>query len=1415
MNTIKLRMRKLLSLIFLLSISWYSQAQECATWTEGCTNDGGYEWVITLAPGASINFGTMTPTDAWTMTQTGTNPEVWTVYGVDPNPGDILDFAIGSWSVSGPDCNTQNFAVGVDCLIDNCPNCASPACSITASTPSNVVCDDNGTPSDPSDDTFTFELLVNQSLGSASWTANDPAATSGNYGVLTAFGPFLIADGAVNLTITDDTNAGCTTTVSVNPPAACSNDTSCDITITAVTAGACNNQGTPLDPTDDTFEVTVNATVINGGAMNQFQVLEGTNILDTFDYDVGGIITIPSDGNTYTLTFIDLDDENCIETTTISQDPCCELDVETMIFPVTSSGATNGEIKLCINSGDGPFNISISPSVNESIYEVPGGCLHNYIIAGLPEGDYTITIEDANTCSFTSGTLTVGQPDCTGFMLSEISGTPVSCAGAEDGTMSVTLFDQGDATSITVDPGNGQAPVTFNDLDQPIELTGLPQGSYDVALFDNNGCEVTYLFNPVVISGPDPLVVTETTTDVTTVGGTDGSVQICVGGGNGGYAVTVDPAVGTVANNQGTCPDDGFLVSDLPAGNYEIVVADANGCADTLLIIVNDPDCSLDLNSTEFNGPDCGGDLAGSIMFDLNSGNYPYTITATNTNGETFNSVTEFGVVTLDGLPTGTYDILLEDGNGCQFSYNNIPLDGPSEMTLDTYIQNVSDNGQNNGAVDLCINGGNGGPYTINISPNVGTLLDNGTTSECDGSFSMEDLTAGVYDITVTDNEGCPQTFQVEVLEPSCATFTIDQVMIDSVSCYGANDGSVTIELDGGVAPFTYEIQGLQTVTTNDNTYTFNGLDDGEYQVFVTDANGCFAPYTIPVELFEPDPLSTVIAIIPPCAGESNGVICLVPQQGTPDYMYNVVNSDQEDQVVIDGPSPECVGEFHLNNVEAGVYHVELIDANGCIAHTITQVAEVTIGISGDVDNDCSNVDVGGVDINFGGGTPPYSFNWSNGATTEDISNVPAGDYTVTVTDARGCTGTAPFTVNLVDLELSFNIAATCEEQNAGAFITVVDSGVPAFDLVWTGDGTNGDVLGNTNNIITVSDLNIGNYAVTVTDGRGCTAEATTAVPEYDIEAQMTTLNTCVGENNGFVGTTPSTGIPDFVYNWSTGSNGGIITDLAPGTYTVTITDVNGCSAIGEGTVEEYELAATLDVQDVCSGENTGSITVNLTNSEGVISYEWSNGGVTNPLVGVGAGTYTVTATDALGCTVTASATVQEFESPTVEASEDVTIVQGESTVLSANASGGTGPYDYLWIPSNVANPTGSTTEASPSATTTYTIIATDANGCQATDTVLVTVVPEVRVVMPTAFSPNGDSNNEVYEPFVPGDAARVVTFQVFDRWGKLIHNDPSGPWDGKFKGTDQPVGTYVYVVEYLDLLDRKELIKGHFNLIR
>ena len=289
----------------------------------------------------------------------------------------------------------------------------------------------------------------------------------------------------------------------------------------------------------------------------------------------------------------------------------------------------------------------------------------------------------------------------------------------------------------------------------------------------------------------------------------------------------------------------------------------------------------------------------------------------------------------------------------------------------------------------------------------------------------------------------------------------------------------------------------------------------------------------------------------------------------------------------------------------------------------------VTITATPVVTNTTCTASIGAINITVSGGTSPYTYLWSNGATTEDISGLAAGTYTVTITDANGCTTNLPFTVetNNVTITATPVVTNTTCTASIGAINITVSGGTSPYTYLWSNGATTEDISG----------LAAGNYTVTITDANGCTTNMpiTVGTDNVTITATPVVTNTTCTASIGAINITVSGGTSPYTYLWSNGATTEDLTGLAAGTYTVTITDANGCTTNLPFTVETdmSTITATPVVTNTTCTASIGAINITVSGGTSPYTYLWSNGATTEDITGLAAGTYTVTITDANGCT--------------------------------------------------------------------------------------------------------------------------------------------------------------------------------------
>jgi hypothetical protein len=641
-------------------------------------------------------------------------------------------------------------------------------------------------------------------------------------------------------------------------------------------------------------------------------------------------------------------------------------------------------------------------------------------------------------------------------------------------------------------------------------------------------------------------------------------------------------------------------------------------------------------------------------------------------------------------------------------------------------------------------------------------VTDNCGISTVVNSFNGTSDASGMYPIgvtvvywTVTDIHGntnvCSMTVIVTGMELSFNT--------TDLYCYNGYMGSAEVEVINGMQPYSYNWSNGETAQMIDSVAA------GTYTITVTDNCGMSAIGSVTVnQPYESLQVDSITGQHITCYGMNDGYFMFAASGGVPPYAYS-----------IDNIAFFYVDTFELWNLPPATYWVTVLDANNCV---IIQGVEIhqpdSLNLTTVVtDVTCYSGNNGSVDLSVTGGTtycqnPVYTYIWSNGETTQDISGLASGTYLVTVIDLNGCTATSTVTVNQPSAPLSLIINSTnitCYGVNIGSVDMFVSGGTAPYTNVWSNGATTEDLNG----------LPAGEYSVTVTDANGCITTAVTFISQANPVTVdlVATGSLCYGETNGTVSVFDLNGLtPPVSYLWSNGSTESSLNDLGAGHYCVVLTDSFGC--LGNGcenvTAPASPVSINAQVGDVlCHGGNDGAIIINLLG--GTLPYygiSWS-GEVINEcdtielpvtsdvwaccgsspstfiLNNLQAGTYYVTATDANNCIATDTIVVEQPSGPlTIEnyQVENVDVINDSPGSVNIFVCCGTFPYIYWW-----ENEDGiwmsDTEDLNDVPAGNYSVTVTDANGCTVTGSFIVgtNAVPEWNFY-------NTGYNHTIYVPF-------------------------------------------------------------------
>ncbi len=1012
--------------------------------------------------------------------------------------------------------------------------------------------------------------------------------------------------------------------------------------------------------------------------------------------------------------------------------------------------------------------------------------------------NFIVTVED-DACPITARAIqsfTVNVSPSSYTVNSNV--TPPTCPGGSNGAASVSI-SSGAIPPVTYRwPSGATGP----------SVTNIQAGTYAVTITDGTGCaNVTN----VVVPGPQAMTLTTSTTPSVCNGNADGTATVVVTGGtsaNGTYAY--EWSVSNQVNTNNT-------IVNVGSGNYTVTVTDDNQCTATANAYVFQPG-PLIINLTaasisNYNGAEisCNGAADGIVEAIASGGTLPYVYDwSPNANNQTTSVINNLG--------PGTYWLTLTDDNGCNTG-TSVTLTEPDSVKATAVVYSnyngadISCFGASDGSARVTASGGTGA-FAYQWSPATGSQTSRTATN----------LGPGNYIVTVSDLNNCTATSTVTLNEPDqllATVFSTATINGYNISCFGGSDGAAGSNVSGGTPGYNYSWNDPNNQTTAYATDLFAGA----YTLNVTDANGCLA--TDNVTLLQPPVLSTTASITSnfngfnvSCAGEDDGTAIANPVGGVAPYTY-----------VWNDPNAQLTQT--ANGLNANIpYTVLVADANECVVQatvTLTEPTPVTsltsvISNYNGRDISCFAGDDGAASVLAGGGAPPYSFVWatnSGSVIAAALTGLEEGTYRVTITDANNCPKID--SVSLIDPPMLEAVTsavrdATCfGYEDAQADVTA-NGGTAGYTYQW-------DFYAGTQVSALANGLAAGTYSVTVTDINNCEAVDTVTVVE-PTEVTSTVAKTdvnCFGFDDGTAEATGLGGVPgySFIWNSSPVQTAAVANNLEPGTYDVTITDYNGCTANNTVVVTEPPaLTLTYSKTDpTCFGYTDGMASVTVSGGIPQYEYNWDGNLGSDERFNMGSGTYPCTAIDSNGCEISDTITIVDPAPTGIDIIPDSSnIPLGGNVQLTTIINTSANAYvSYVWEPAYALDCNDCEAPiASPINNTVYTVEMTDANGCKTTDSTVVDVDSKNKLYyIPNAFSPNGDGYNDVF--YVYGKAITTMNFSIFNRWGEKVFesNDLNFGWDGIYQGDQSQPSVFVYYVElYFENGDKVEE-KGSITLLR
>ena len=803
-------------------------------------------------------------------------------------------------------------------------------------------------------------------------------------------------------------------------------------------------------------------------------------------------------------------------------------------------------------------------------------------IQNLEAGNYTCTVTDNNwpSCSAISSTITISEP---ALVTTGLATSDISCFGLSDGSAQVS------PTGVTglnyAVSWNGGAPSNLN-------IIPLQAGTYSVAVENTiTGCSSGIeLFT---ITEPAEITSSYTQTNVTCFGADDGTAIVNFFGGTAGnttgdtnYILEWDSLIYILP-----FPNSTFITPiGVPAGVYPFSATDLNGCPVYDTIIITQADSlytAYTLTNYDGYNVSCNGNNDATIDVQINGGSSPF-LHYFNDNLINSNPI--------ENISAGVFTDSIVDANGCIYSYN-LTITEPSALNATLTSNNVSCINYCDAEIQTSVNGGIP-PYNYSWNTN-----------------NLDSLCSGLYTLLITDANGCDTNLSIFITEPNIISFTIDTA--NDISIYGGSNGLINISPFGGNGNLSVSWTGPNGFSSNNED--INSLIAGTYYFTIIDNNSCLI--TDSITLSQPSSLSSSILIESEisCNGQCDGAINITADGGDSVYYY-----------LWTGPNGYTSTNEDINGLCSGTYYLELSDTSSTIYDTITINEPLSLFSLLNTDTiTCYNSSCF-AEILVYGGTSPFEYNWSNGATNY-FTDLYAGSHTVEVTDLNGCVLLETIILDnpdAISLQASISDVSCYGAQDASLEINVNSGGTPPY-LYSNNNGINNQMLNSFFNI------GAGNYNYLVTDDNGCTNEINLTINQPDSFYSSFLINntSCYEQCDGSIDITVNGGSPLYTYQWS-GPNGYTssnedLNGLCSGNYNITIIDSNGCLTTEGVYITEPN---PIIINILQNGANIEATT-------GFINYQWYDGSgnpiqgaTTNILTPTIQGEYYVQVTDSNGC---------------------------------------------------------------------------------------------------------------------------------------------------------------------------------------